>query len=274
MPEPKLTFEQIKKILNSPHVKEEIKAPLRKAFQLEIALDNIVTSDSTMLQIKEEIKILAFRPESVLILGETGTGKSQIAKALHGNREGRFILVNCSSLPAELIESELFGHTAGAFTGAINKRDGKFIAARNGTLFLDEIGDMPLEMQCKLLIALQEKTITPLGSNDTIEFNCRVVAATNQDITKLVNEGKFRSDLFYRLSIFALKTTPLRSRRPDILTALDNLYDTEKKLSMDIKEKILTLPLWGNYRELEAIVLRYLVLNRYEETGTHQRDLL
>jgi len=273
-PYSKLSTEQAIAMLSQDAIPGALKDEIRRAKQLELALHKIITVDPTILKLKEHISMLALRNEPVLIEGETGTGKTYIAKALHGYRTGKFIQVNCSALSPTLIESELFGHEAGAFTGAIAKRDGKFKAASGGTIFLDEIGDMPLEMQSKLLITLQEQHVTPVGSNNEIPINCRVVAATNKDMKKEILEGRFRKDLYFRLGTFELKTTPLRSRKQDIHEALDAVYDKAGELPTEIRDKIAELPLWGNYRELEILVLRYKVLGIFETEGSLQKELL
>jgi transcriptional regulator with PAS, ATPase and Fis domain len=258
-----LSKEDINNILKLPDKPEY--ALIKAEFKFYHALNQIITSHPEMLLLKQELEILHLRDEPVLILGETGTGKSLIAQCLHGNRKGAFVKVNCSGLPDELLESELFGHTKGAFTGAINDRAGKFLAAQNGTIFLDEIGDMPYNMQAKLLHALEDKCITPLGTNDTIKINCRIISATNQPLEKYEKEGKFRGDLLYRLAKFVVKTIPLRARTLDILELMDTLYDPEHKIPTPIKDKICNLPLMGNVRELEAICFRYLTLKKFDE---------
>src|SRR5450432_441479 len=165
------------------------------------------------------VQLVSGSDSTVLILGETGTGKELVARAIHNNspRKGKsMIKVNCAALPANLIESELFGHERGSFTGALERRIGKFELANNGTLFLDEIGEMSLDMQVKLLRALQEKEIERVGGKTTIKIDARIIAATNRDLEKLLEEGRFRSDLYYRLNIFPINLPPLKNRREDI----------------------------------------------------------
>lgn len=225
-----------------------------------------VTLNPKMEEVKREVRILARAEikEPVLILGESGTGKELIARALHGDRKGAFVAVNCTSLPDELIEAELFGHVRGAFTGATSERIGKFAAARNGTLFLDEIGDMPLNMQSKLLRVMQSLggdrgyRITKLGSNEEDIVDVRVVCATNQNVEQMVTTGKFREDLYQRLCTFELKLLPLRDRREDVIAIVDSM-DTEKKFP---REGYKWGELKGNVREIQRVIKRYQVLKK------------
>jgi formate hydrogenlyase transcriptional activator len=208
---------------------------------------------------------------TVLILGETGTGKEMIARAIHNSspRKGKpMVKVNCAALPATLIESELFGHERGSFTGAFDRRIGKFEMANNGTLFLDEIGDMPPELQVKLLRALQEKEIERVGGKSTIRVNVRIIAATNRDLEKEMEEGRFRCDLFYRLNIFPIELPPLRNRKEDIpLLAAHFIHVFAKKAGKKINAlgrlalQELTRYSWpGNIRELEHMMERSVLL--------------
>lgn len=222
-------------------------------------LEKFITVDPAMLSVKEIIRKVQPESDPVLIVGPTGTGKELLARALHGSREqypgGKFIPVNCTALPSELLESELFGHKKGAFTGAIDDRIGKFRAAWKGTLFLDEIGDMPLDMQAKLLRVLQEGTVTPLGSDKEEPVTCRIVAATNKPLDVLLNKLHFREDLFYRLSTFVVQTTPLSDRRGDIEHIVDSLGGAEL-----VSSGFNNWDIAGNVRTLQAQVRRYQVL--------------
>jgi len=215
------------------------------------------------------INQVAASDSGVLLLGESGTGKEVIAHALHMNsaqKNKTMIKVNCAAIPANLIESELFGHEKGSFTGATERRTGKF--AHNSTLFLDEIGELPLEMQTKLLRVLQEKEFEPIGSKNTIKVNVRIIAATNRDLQQEVTEGKFRSDLFYRLNIFPILIPPLRNRKEDIplLSAhFINEYcsKTQKKtiaLSAKVNEAMMLYSWPGNVRELKHSIERSILL--------------
>jgi formate hydrogenlyase transcriptional activator len=207
----------------------------------------------------------------VLVLGETGTGKELIARAIHDMSERKkrtFVKVNCPAIPATLLESELFGHEKGAFTGALGQKIGRFELADHGTLFLDEVGEIPLELQSKLLRAIQEQEFERLGSNRTIHVDIRVIAATNRDLKAMVEEGKFRSDLYYRLHVFPIEAPPLRDRKSDIPLLLR--YFTQKyaqRMNRQIESipttaiKQLTEYNWpGNIRELQNLVERSVIL--------------
>src|SRR5271170_202055 len=184
-----------------------------------MAIFELVGSSPEFRAVLDELNMVAPVDCSVLVRGETGTGKEVIAQAIHDaspRRQNRFVAINCAAIPAALIESELFGHERGAFTGAVSQAMGRFQAADRGTLFLDEIGDLPLELQPKLLRALQEKQIERLGGGHTLQVDVRIVAATNQDLGRMVQERKFRADLFYRLNVFPIALPPLRERLDDI----------------------------------------------------------
>ena len=229
----------------------------------EIELSKFVTVDPKMKRVKEMVQTLQSEQDPVLIVGPTGTGKEILARALHGGRWGKFIPVNCTALPSELLESELFGHKKGAFTGADSDRIGKFRAAHRGTLFLDEIGDMPIDMQAKLLRALQEKKVTPLGSEEEESVQCRVVAATNRSVEELLGKVHFRTDLYYRLAVFTLETTPLLDRPSDIEHIVDSLGGqalVTKWKEWDFQDPTCPYDVKGNVRSLQAQVRRYQVL--------------
>lgn len=175
---------------------------------------SLVGTSRAIQQVRQMMQQVADTDASVLILGESGTGKEVVARNLHYHskrREGPFVPVNCGAIPAELLESELFGHEKGAFTGAITSRAGRFELANGGTLFLDEIGDMPLPMQVKLLRVLQERTFERVGSNKTQNVDVRIIAATHKNLEKMIEDGTFREDLYYRLNVFPIEMAPLRS---------------------------------------------------------------
>ena len=185
-----------------------------------MAMLDLIGSSTTFRALLDNVAMVAPVDSAVLIQGETGTGKEVIARAIHEaspRRKNRFVALNCAAIPATLLESELFGYEKGAFTGAVAQTVGRFQAADHGTLFLDEIGDLPLELQPKLLRALQEKQVERLGGGHTIHVDVRVIAATNQDLASMVEERKFRADLYYRLNVFPIALPPLRERRDDIL---------------------------------------------------------
>ena len=225
-----------------------------------------------MRAIVEQVRQVAPTTATVLITGETGTGKEKVAQTLHHlspRRDKPFIKVNCSALPANLIESELFGHVKGAFTGAGAARKGRFELADGGTLFLDEIGDLPLELQPKLLRALQEKEIDPLGSEKPRKVDVRVIAATNSDLHKAVDEGRFREDLYYRLSVFPLHLPPLRQRPRDIEALarlfLERIAKEHRRpapaLTEPAMERLRAYGWPGNARELQNVLERAVILS-------------
>lgn len=212
---------------------------------------------------------IASTTASVVILGESGAGKEVLARALHANSPRRsrpFVAVNVAALPGELLESELFGHVKGAFTGAVSSRPGLMQAASGGTLFLDEIGDMPLSLQAKILRALQDGEVRPVGDVRSTSVDVRIVCATHRDLRALVSSGGFREDLFYRLNVFTLRVPPLRERVPDILPLarlmLEQEGEPDTKISLPAR-KLLERHDWpGNVRELGDAMLHGLVLSR------------
>src|SRR5256885_2721054 len=198
---------------------------LRRRLDQRFGLDQIVGQSKLMKDVFARIQRAAPVDSTVLILGESGTGKELVAQALHhnsGRRKGPFVAVNCAAVPATLVESELFGHVRGAFTGATDRRIGRFEQADGGTLFVDEIGDFELGLQAKLLRVLETFTLTPVGGHEDRKVNVRVVAATSRDLRKMVEEGKFREDLFYRLNVIAVNLPPLRQRPDDIPILVDH----------------------------------------------------
>src|SRR5499425_2033202 len=196
-----------------------------------MANSELIGTSSTFNAVLEDIKIVAPVDCAVLIRGETGTGKEVIARAIHDASprwQRRFVAINCAAIPATLLESELFGHERGAFTGAVTHRMGHFQAADHGTLFLDEIGDLPLELQPKLLRAIQEQEFERLGSSQTTRVDVRIVAATNQNLEQMISERRFRMDLYYRLNVFPIELPPLRERAEDIPLLVDHFLRTSK----------------------------------------------
>jgi formate hydrogenlyase transcriptional activator len=238
--------------------------------------DGIVGSSPALRTVLDEVRIVAPTGATVLIGGETGTGKELIAHAIHMHSERRqrpFVKVNCASIPAELLESELFGHEKGSFTGAVAQRIGRFEAADGGTLFLDEIGEMPLQLQTKLLRVLQEQEFERVGGSRTIQVDVRIVAATNRDLKGMVEENKFRADLYYRLAVFPMNVPPLRERREDIpLLTRYFVQKHAKRMGRSIESipthamEALTNYDWpGNIRELQNVIERSVVLSSGSE---------
>jgi formate hydrogenlyase transcriptional activator len=231
----------------------------------------LIGSSAKFRAVLDEINMVAPADCAVLIQGETGTGKEVVARAIHDaspRRHNRFVAVNCAAIPSALLESQLFGHERGAFTGAVTQTTGRFQAADHGTLFLDEIGDLPLELQPKLLRVLQEKEIERVGGGRSLQIDVRVVAATNQDLWQMVQEGKFRADLYYRLNVYPIKLPPLREREDDIPLLVDHFLGRyASKTGKDVGHvDESTMDLFkaydwpGNVRELQNIMERAVIL--------------
>ncbi len=235
-------------------------------------LDSIAGRRGGLRAILAQVEAVAPTNATILITGETGTGKEVIARAIHElspRRSRNLVKVNCAAMPAGLLESELFGHERGAFTGAFNSHVGRFALADRGTLFLDEIGDMPLELQPKILRVLQEREFEAVGSTRTTKVDVRIVAATNRDLRQMVQDGEFREDLYYRLNIFPISLPPLRERKRDIpelvkhfvdqfATSMDKIIDTIPEETM---RSILSHSWPGNIRELQNYVARGVILS-------------
>ena len=251
----------------------EEKVYLEEEIQTDHNFEEIVGESSALRLALSQVETVAPTGSSVLILGETGTGKEMIARAIHrlsARRERTFVKINCAAIPTGLLESELFGHEKGAFTGAITRKIGRFELADGGTIFLDEVGDIPLELQPKLLRVLQEKEFERLGSTHTIRVDVRVVAATNRDLAQMVEDGQFRRDLYYRLNVFPLRLPSLRER-PEDIPRLTRYFAQRYARRMD--KPIETIPAeelealaqyhWpGNVRELENLIERAVILAR------------
>jgi PAS domain S-box-containing protein len=246
---------------------------LREEIKSLFGADEIVGQSEALLGALREVKEVAGTDATVLILGETGTGKELIARAIHHasrRRQRPLIKVNCAAIPATLIESEFFGHEAGAFTGATKKRDGRFALANGGTIFLDEIAELPLDLQTKLLRVLQEGEFEPVGSSQTRKVDVRVLSATNRDLDRAISEGKFREDLYYRLNVFPIRLPPLRERRGDIgiLAAAfaqkfaKNMGRSMEPLSLDCIRRLQAYRWPGNVRELQNIIERAVITSR------------
>ncbi|HGP0979337.1 TPA: two-component system response regulator GlrR [Klebsiella aerogenes] len=231
----------------------------------------IVTRSPQMLRLLEQAGMVAQSDVSVLIIGQSGTGKEIVAQAIHNaspRHEKPFIAINCGALPEQLLESELFGHARGAFTGAVSNREGLFQAAEGGTLFLDEIGDMPVALQVKLLRVLQERKVRPLGSNRDIDIDVRIVSATHRDLPKAMARGEFREDLFYRLNVVNLKIPPLSERAEDIPLLANHLLrqsaDRHKPFvrafSTDAMKRLMAAKWPGNVRQLVNVIEQCVAL--------------
>jgi formate hydrogenlyase transcriptional activator len=232
---------------------------------------NLIGRSPKFCTLLDEINIVAPVDSAVLVQGETGTGKEVVAQAIHEASprcKNRFVALNCAAIPAALLESELFGHERGAFTGAVAQTIGRFQAADRGTLFLDEIGDLPLELQPKLLRALQEKQIERLGGGHTFQVDVRVIAATNQNLWGMVQEKKFRADLYYRLNVFPIRLPPLRERGDDIPLLIEHFVEKFARRQGKSIERIpdnvmeaLTRYSWpGNIRELQNVIERAVIM--------------
>jgi two-component system response regulator HydG len=243
---------------------------LREQLRTAPGFGGMIGMSARMERVYKMIEKVSLREHPVLILGESGTGKELVARSIHfsGPRKNKpFVPVDCSSLVPTLIESELFGYTKGAFTGAMQTKQGLIEAANGGTLFLDEIGDMPLEMQTKLLRALQQHEIKPVGSTELKSIDVRVVAATNRDLELAIKNGAFRQDLYFRLNVVQVKLPPLRERKSDIallVTAfLDRFSDeagTPRELTEDAMQRLMAYDWPGNVRELENAIERAVAL--------------
>ncbi|MBW6520245.1 MAG: sigma-54 dependent transcriptional regulator [Desulfoarculaceae bacterium] len=244
---------------------------LRKAILTRTGFAGMVGKNARMVQVYELIEKVAPTSSSVLITGESGTGKELVAKAIHMNsprHDKAFITVNCAALSENLLESELFGHEKGAFTGAVAMRKGRFELADGGTLFLDEIGEIPLALQSKLLRALQEKSFERVGGSKTLSVDVRIISATNKDLREEVDQGRFREDLYYRLNVIHVLLPPLRERIDDIpilveyfvRTVSERLAKPGLSISPDALRLLVTLPWEGNVRELENTIERAGIL--------------
>ncbi len=262
----------VQRALRERELQDELIA-LRAELEKRRAFHDVVSKNPRMLEIFDLIKHVAETTTTVLIEGETGTGKELIARAIHeassATRKGPIVVVNCAALPENLLESELFGHEKGSFTGAAVQRKGRFELANGGTLFLDEVGDIPASMQVKLLRVLQERQFERVGANETIQVDVRVIAATNRNLETMVKEGKFREDLFYRLNVFKIDLPPLRDRTEDIPLLAAHFAEKYARplkapcqFSPEAMELILTYSWPGNIRQLENAIERAVITAR------------
>jgi DNA-binding NtrC family response regulator len=269
----------IQNICNSLGLKKEI-SELKKEVRKKYSFSHLVIGESKeILEVQELVSRATTTNITVSIFGETGTGKELVAKAIHynsPNRSGPFVAINVSAIPAELVESELFGHEKGAFTGASYRRIGKFEEASNGTLFLDEIGEMDMAFQVKMLRALQEKEITRVGSNKNIGINCRIVVATHKNLAQEVKQGNFRKDLYFRLLGLSIELPPLRERGNDVLILAKHFarsFSEENKLPVKkftsaAIQKLRQYPFPGNIRELKSVMELAVTLSDGDQIDT------
>jgi len=245
---------------------------LREEIEIQFRHDEIVGDSDAIKGVLSQAEMVANQGTSVLILGETGTGKELLAHAIHNmspRKDRAMIKVNCAALPSTLIESELFGREKGAFTGALSKQIGRFEAADGSTIFLDEVGDLPLELQAKLLRVLHEGQFERLGSIKTVSVDVRVIAATNHDLEQAIREGRFRQDLFYRLNVFPITIPPLRGRREDIPLLVwafvkelgEGMGRSIEKISKKTMDMLQEYPWPGNVRELRNVIERAMILS-------------
>ncbi len=257
------------------HLLEQVNR-LSKTLEESQRFDEIIGASAPMKRVYELIERISDLESSVLVTGESGTGKELVARSLHNRSprgKGPFIAVNCAAMPETLLESELFGHTSGAFTNAKGAREGLFVQANKGTLFLDEIGDMPLPLQPKILRAIEQRMVRPIGGNKEIPFDVRILAATNHDLESAVEDGKFREDLFYRLNVIQIDLPPLRARGRDILLLAQRFIEhfaavTGKKVTgpaSPAAEKLLNYPWPGNVRELRNCMERAVALTQFDK---------
>jgi len=262
----RLTLDKALRMTRIERENVELRAEIKGRYRF----DGIIGSSEKIRAVLEIAGRVAASDASVLITGESGTGKELLAKGIHFNSrraEGPFVAVNCAAIPENLIESELFGHVRGAFTGAVKDKEGKFELADGGTLFLDEIGDLRIDLQAKILRALQERQVDRVGGGLPIPVDVRVIAATNKDIERAVKDGKFREDIYYRLSVIAIHMPPLRERKDDIpllVRHFINKFNKDSDVRIDPEAvDVLTAYGWpGNVRELENSIERASVLRR------------
>jgi two-component system response regulator HydG len=272
--DPKLLVVAVARALERHRLKREV-AVLRSTENLQSSA-GLLGESAPMKRVHELVARIAPSAASVLVHGETGTGKELVARAIHAaspRKNGPFVAINCAAVPPALLESELFGHAKGSFTDAKQARQGLFVQATGGTLFLDEIGEMPIDMQAKLLRALQERTVRPVGANEEVSFDARIVSATHKDLEGAVADGAFRQDLFYRINVVTIELPALRERNRDILILAERFLRTFSErmgrnpptMPPPVAERLLSYTWPGNVRELENCIERAVSLARSDE---------
>ena len=263
---------------------EDEKLYLESEIRSELQFEDIVGDSPALRKVLEQVSVVASTRSTVLLHGETGTGKELIARAIHNastRRERTIVKLNCAAIPSTLVESELFGHEKGAFTGAIDQKRGRFEVADQGTLFLDEVGDIALELQPKLLRAIQEQEFERLGSNRSIRVDVRLIAATHRDLQAMIREKLFREDLFYRLNVFPIEIPPLRERREDIPLLVHyyvarhsrEMQKSIRRIPRDAMDALANAPWPGNIRELQNFIERSVILTRGEDLEVPLHEL-
>ncbi len=265
----------LQRAVNHHQLQDKVRQLSQKVDQLQ-HFDELLGTSKVMQELYHQLERVAKTDASVLITGESGVGKELVARAIHKHSpraDGPFVAVNCAALSETLLESELFGHVEGAFTDARSARAGLFLQANNGTLLLDEIGDFPLSMQAKLLRALEQQQLRPVGGDQDISFDVRILCATNRDLDAAVEEGRFRNDLFFRINVIQLSLPPLRARGADILLLAQHFADyfaarsdkPVRGISEPVAEKLLNYPWPGNVRELRNVIERAVALTQHEQ---------
>ena len=256
----------------------------RPQIAAEYCFEDIIGKSAALQKVLRQVAIVAPTPSTVLLHGETGTGKELIAHAIHrlsSRRERAFVRMNCAAIPSGLLESELFGHEKGAFTGALMQKKGRFEFADRGSLFLDEIGDISLELQPKLLRAVQEQEFERLGNARTIQVDVRIIAATHRDLSAMIQDGKFREDLFYRLNVFPIEIPPLRERSEDIPLLVnyfvsklsERMGKSIESIPDEVMQVLVNNPWRGNVRELANFLERAVILTRGNELEVPMMEL-
>ncbi len=265
----------VNRVLERTRLIEEVRT-LRSIVDSKYGFENLLGHSNALLSVLTAAAHVASTDATVLILGETGTGKELLAKAIHFNSDRRkqpFVIINCGAIPRDLLESELFGHVRGAFTGALTHKKGKVEMADGGTVFLDEIGEMPLDLQVRMLRLIQQREIEKVGASEQIQVNVRIIAATNRNLEKMVQEGRFREDLYYRLAVVPLTLPPLRDRKEDLPELVEQLFEASKehhgrerlKLPVSLVPYFQSYDWPGNVRELENVIARMVVLSHRDE---------